>query len=86
MTPPFSKSLQNLVKDTILVEALKVHFNEVIEEVRPKADDIQKLPDAIIGAQTRAFLTARSVVDVAFKKLCDYDTSDDVKLDDSAGL
>ena len=86
MKPVFSKSLQNLVKDPLLVEALREHFTTILEEVRPRAEQIQKLPDAIIGAQSRAFLTAQSVIDEGFRKLGDYESIDNSPLDGDAGL
>ena len=86
MNETFSKSLQNLVKDELLVASLKAHFTSVLEEIRPRAEQIQAWPDAIIGSQTRAFLTAESAIEVGFKKLNDYSSASGSSVEDNAGL
>ena len=86
MNPSFAKSLENLVKDELLVEALKNHFTEVLAEARPKNEQIMQLPDNIIGSQTRAFLTAESVIEVAFRKLQDYASDGRSSIDENTAL
>lgn len=86
MNELFEKSLQSLVKDELAIAALKSHFYSTLEQLRPIADDVQKLSNEIIGAQTRAFVTTQSVLDACFANLANYQVSDTSTSDEDSGV
>lgn len=84
MNQIYVKALSNLVKDEFVVNALKEHFRQIHEELRPT--DIDKLTSDIIAAQTRTFISTGRVLDLAFKRLNDFKQEGNTSADENDGL